>query len=182
MYKLCKTEQSAARQRELEQGLLEEMQDRRYEDISIQDLCEKMKIPRKSFYRYFSGKEGALQALIDHTLLEFEWMEFYGDRIYREELERFLLFWVRRKNFLGAIVRSGLSSVLVERTVQQALESVGVTQEISLSDGEVRRYTVIYTVSGLMAAVLNWHARGCPVGAKKLAQVLETMMPPQLRL
>ena len=35
MYKRCITEQSARRQRELEQGLLEVMATRRYEDITI---------------------------------------------------------------------------------------------------------------------------------------------------
>ena len=39
MYKLCKTEQSAARQRQLEQGLLAAMQMIRYEDINVSVLC-----------------------------------------------------------------------------------------------------------------------------------------------
>ena len=72
MYKLCKTEQSAQRQRQLEEGLLAAMKTKRYEEITISDLCEQMDIPRKSFYRYFSSKDGALHALIDHTLLDFE--------------------------------------------------------------------------------------------------------------
>ena len=72
MYKLCKTEQSAQRQRQLEEGLLTAMKTKRYEEITISDLCEQMDIPRKSFYRYFSSKDGALHALIDHTLLDFE--------------------------------------------------------------------------------------------------------------
>ena len=72
MYKKCATEASAARQRQLEQGLLAAMSKRRYEEITVSDLCEELGIPRKSFYRYFSGKEGALHALIDHTILEFE--------------------------------------------------------------------------------------------------------------
>lgn len=62
MYKLCRTEQSAARQRQLEQGLLQAMRTQQYEDISISDLCDQMGIPRKSFYRYFSNKDGALFA------------------------------------------------------------------------------------------------------------------------
>ena len=72
MYKLCKTERSANRQRQLEEGLLTAMETTRYDDISVSDLCEQMDIPRKSFYRYFDSKDGALQALIDHTLMEFE--------------------------------------------------------------------------------------------------------------
>ena len=51
MYKLCKTEQSAQRQRELEYGLLDAMLVKNYEDISISDLCDHLQIPRKSFYR-----------------------------------------------------------------------------------------------------------------------------------
>ena len=53
MYKLCKTEQSAARQRQLEEGLLTVMLTRRYDEISVSDLCDDLAIPRKSFYRYF---------------------------------------------------------------------------------------------------------------------------------
>ena len=58
MYNLCKTEQSALRQRQIEDTLLSEMAVRRYEGISVSDLCQKSAIPRKAFYRYFSSKEG----------------------------------------------------------------------------------------------------------------------------
>lgn len=71
MYKYCKTEQSVQRQRELEKGLLDMMKYKQFEEISVSDLCDRLHIPRKSFYRYFSSKEGALHALLDHTLLEF---------------------------------------------------------------------------------------------------------------
>ena len=39
MYKLCKTEQSANRQRQLEQGLLSMMAETQYDQISVSDLC-----------------------------------------------------------------------------------------------------------------------------------------------
>ena len=39
MYKLCKSEQSALRQREMEQQLLKMMETTRFEDITISDLC-----------------------------------------------------------------------------------------------------------------------------------------------
>ena len=70
MYKLCKTEYSVRRQRQIEEALLETMETSRYEDISVSDLCARLGIPRKSFYRYFSSKDGALFALIDHRLLK----------------------------------------------------------------------------------------------------------------
>ena len=71
MYKQCKTEQSARRQRQLELGLMQAMLTKRYEDLSVSDLCDQMEVPRKSFYRYFSSKDGCLYALLDHTMMEF---------------------------------------------------------------------------------------------------------------
>ena len=46
MYKLCKTERSAKRQREIEHALLDLMTERHYETISVTELCEKMVMPR----------------------------------------------------------------------------------------------------------------------------------------
>ena len=45
MYKQCRTEQSAARQRQLEQGLLQVMLKRQYEEISVSDLCAEIGVP-----------------------------------------------------------------------------------------------------------------------------------------
>lgn len=41
------------------------MKYKQFEEISVSDLCDRLHIPRKSFYRYFSSKEGALHALLD---------------------------------------------------------------------------------------------------------------------
>ena len=68
MYKICHTEESSRRQRELEQGLLEAMGKTPYEKITLTELCRQLEIPRKSFYRYFPTKEDCLLALMDHTL------------------------------------------------------------------------------------------------------------------
>ena len=105
MYKLCKTEQSSARQRELEQGLLRQMYHRRYEDISISDLCDHLNIPRKTFYRYFSGKDGALFSLLDHTIMEFYetgTIEGLKGTTPLGDLERFFAFWYEKRN--GSII------------------------------------------------------------------------------
>ena len=99
MYKLCKTEQSAQRQRQLERGLLEMMKHHRFEEISVSALCARMQLPRKSFYRYFSSKDGALFALLDHTLMEFYetgTLEGLRGGSPIEDLERFFSFWKNR--------------------------------------------------------------------------------------
>ena len=70
MYKHCNTEESAYRQRQLEQSLLELMEDFPYKAITIGQICDQVGISRKSFYRYFDSKDGCLFALLDHTIMD----------------------------------------------------------------------------------------------------------------
>ena len=143
MYKLCKTEQSANRQRQLENGLLAAMLSRHYEEISVSDLCDNLNIPRKSFYRYFSSKDGALHALIDHTLIGFEGFTLpYRRGVGRTllgELEGFFQFWVEHKPLLDALCRSSMSGVLIERAITHALsESVMPTRFLPMDSREMQ--------------------------------------------
>lgn len=176
MYKLCKTEQSARRQRELEQGLLAAMGSHRYEEITVSDLCEQMGIPRKSFYRYFSSKDGALHALIDHMLLEYESFHSVGSSdgrsSYQAELEQFFRFWQDRHVLLDALDRSGISGVLVTRSIDHALSDMGIPSSVLRhSDKNVSRHAVMFGVCGLMSMVLNWHKAGFDLSVSQIAAI-----------
>lgn len=176
MYKLCKTEQSAIRQQQLEEGLLRAMETKRYEDISISELCQQMDIPRKSFYRYFSGKDGALHALLDHTLMEYQ--SFETAQVKRDsrtlglDLEKFFYFWKSKKVLLDALDRSDLSGVLIERAIAYA-----VSDEVFPSrflPGEVRQtqhHIVMFAVCGLLSMMLQWHKDGFREDPQELGQV-----------
>lgn len=181
MYKLCKTEQSANRQRQLEQGLLEAMKSSCYEEISISDLCDQLQVPRKSFYRYFSGKDGALHALIDHTLMLFEMKSIHthtGERrSARRELEAYFRFWQEQKPLLNALERSGLSGVLVQRAIEYALGEGNVRQPLSYQTmmGE-QEYAIMFGICGLMTMMVQWHHDGYAVPVEQIAAVAERVL------
>lgn len=176
MYKMCKTEQSAQRQRQLEQGLLKAMGSHHYDEISVSDLCEQIGIPRKSFYRYFSGKDGALHALIDHTLLEYEGFSNANRdgeaRTYQKDLERMFQFWKQQKPLLDALARSGLSGVLIERSVSHALSEIGVPKRYLVQQvPELRIQATMFGVCGLMVMVTNWHKENFAQEPWQMAQI-----------
>lgn len=176
MYKLCKTEQSAKRQHELEAGLLAAMAVRPYEEISVSDLCDQLGVPRKSFYRYFSSKDGALQALLDHTLMEYESFSIPtapGEkRTVQRELERFFQFWIHKKPLLDVLRRSNLSGMLIERSIACALSGVPLPQRFLAQDAkEVREQVTTFAVCGLMSMILSWHQAGYPTSAHRMAQL-----------
>ena len=186
MYKMCKSEQSAQRQRELEQGLLRAMGTCHYDEISVSDLCDQMGIPRKSFYRYFSGKDGALHALIDHTLMELESFPMALNpkekRTVAKELERLFLFWKTQKPLLDALERSGLSGILVIRAVEHTLSNdLSSVHFRKQPDKTVREYGTQFGVCGLMSMVLNWHHTHYAQPPEQMAQIaLQLLTKPLL--
>jgi AcrR family transcriptional regulator len=178
MYKLCRTEQSSQRQRQLEQGLLQLMQVVRYEEISISDLCERMQIPRKSFYRYFSSKDGALFALLDHTMLD-----FYEDGFRTPnagtalgELDQFFAFWYEKKELLDALQKSGLSGILVERATELARRERMMPDRMKLWTAHHQELALSFAICGLMSMILQWHHQGYPISPGEMTRLATAML------
>lgn len=181
MYKMCKTEQSAQRQRQLEQGLLSVMLNHHYEEISVSDLCDLIGIPRKSFYRYFSGKDGALHALIDHTLLEFESFAVPArvneKRTSQRDLELFFRFWMENRKLLDALHRSNMTGVLFQRCLHHALEGDGIPTRFLPHNEKVNwEYAAMFGVCGLMSLVTQWHQGGFEQSPWQMAQITARLM------
>ena len=179
MYKICQTEQSTRRQRELEQGLLQLLLRKNYEDISVSDLCEHMQIPRKSFYRYFSSKDGALYALIDHTLADFFQMPLNEKKTRGTaigDLDLYFLFWYEHKSLLDALQRSSISGILVERATNFALKEGHLPRQFKRFSPEVRGIAMAFSVCGLMSMILQWHRQGFLISPDEMTRLAVEML------
>lgn len=174
MYKICQTEQSIRRQRELEQGLLRLMLRRNYEDLTVKDLCDEMALPRKSFYRYFSSKEGVLYALIDHTLADFFMMPTVGNKSRGTalgDLDLYFLFWHEKRELLDALHRSGLSGILVERATNFALQEGHLPRQFKDMRPDIQSLAMAFSVTGLMAMILQWHRDGFRISSDEMTKL-----------
>ena len=144
--------------------MLKAMLTQRYEDISISDLCDRMGVPRKSFYRYFSNKDGALFALLDHTLMEFEQSSAGADAASGMnalgDLERFFLFWYDHRDLMDALMRNRLSGMLVERATSHALHERMMPAYLLSKDEKSQQLALTFSVCGLLAMVMQWHQNG----------------------
>lgn len=175
MYKLCKTEQSAARQRELERKLAEQMSICRYEEISVSDFCAFAGIPRKAFYRYFSSKDGALYALLDHTMLDYELFREPPAAVERKglhgELESFFRFWKNHRQLLDALENSGLSGVLMERAISNVSAAAQEKKVLWNDNPRMRDHVIRFVVCGLMIMVVSWHKEGYQESPQQMAKL-----------
>ena len=162
MYKLCKTEESSKRQRKIEDTLLKLMSERHYDDITVSEICISADIPRKSFYRYFDGKEGVKQALLFHTLSDFDYFKLSRENTkLREEFEGFFTFWKSKKDFLEAFDKSGLIGLLVESSTTYAMkEFCDVKQYLYESGDREKELAYQFVICGLMTMMINWYRSG----------------------
>lgn len=179
MYKICHSAQAVRRQKEMEQTLLKLMLQKRYEDITVSDLCNTLQVPRRAFYRYFTGKEGALYALIDHTLAQFfetpiEVIRYHG--IAKEELQRTFSFWKENRNLLDALNRSNLSGILVERASAFALREGYMPQQFKLYDPQVQELALSFSVCGLLSMILVWHKQGFALSPQEVAKLAGSLL------
>lgn len=175
MYKQCCTEQSAARQRQLEQGLLQVMLKKQYEEISVTDLCAQLGIPRKAFYRYFVSKDGALNALIDHAIMDFDNYSTADNlRQIRDAtlyMEKVFDYWIRNKDLLDALESSNLSGILVMRAVEYAKEMNSLPVFLENKDKHLHNYGTLFGVCGLMTIIMQWHNDGYVPSTKEMAAI-----------
>ena len=175
MYKLCKTEQSAKRQREIENCLFEILKDKKYEEITITELCDKMNIPRKAFYRYFDSKDDALAAMIDHSMSEYNGfsVDRSGEtkRSLVSELEEYFRFWYEKRELLSALDKSGLIGILIERTVNYPIEDRILTAKFLPNDDESMREIIFkFAFSGLVFTMINWYRNGFDISTRDMAK------------
>jgi len=176
MYKRCTTERAAQQQRRIEECLLNEMCKRNYQDITVSALCEQAALSRKTFYRLFGSKEDVLQALIDHTLMEYEGFDkvFMSSRkrTLQLDLERFFRFWKHHRSLICALEKSGLSGVLIQRAINYALTEVAFPGRFLPGESrQMQNDVVMFSVCGLLSMMLHWHLEGYRESEEHMASV-----------
>ncbi len=173
MYKICKTEESNARQRAIEQALLEAMCREPYGKITMSRLCGDLGIPRKTMYRYFPTKQDILLGLIDHRFSDCNRVVFdgwTGTRPFdKESLERFFSFWMGQARFLDAMIGGGFWPLLLERTTV-IVDTMKETSTEPKSRNFARDQVDYFIAHGLMSTVLRWHFQGHPSAPGEMAE------------
>ena len=179
MYKHCNTEESAQRQRQLEQCLLTLMNERLLPQITIGDICSQAGISRKSFYRYFDSKEDCLHALLDHAIMDGTTYYLPGPDSSNQTLDlccRIFEYWKIQTPLLDALERNGQSLQLLQRMVRYILEEEPeYARFMGISNHDLMEH-VVYSVGGIMGLILTWHHEGHQKSTAQMGAILNRMI------
>ena len=182
MYKYCKTSQSAARQRHIVSCLLEMLHTHHYDQITVQDLCKKAEVLRKSFYRYFECKQDVLLAAIDFYIQDYESFRLPGMgpsvlRTTESELTRFLTYTQKNKATFEALTRSDLLGYALNLVTQSSLLS-NVARRLMTHKEDEALYRVknAFLCYGIYSVVGIWVTNGCQESVEEMARILTQIL------
>ena len=179
MYKHCATEESARRQRQLEGCLQELMLTESYPQITISHICDRAGISRKSFYRYFSSKEGCLYALLDHAI--FDGASYYlpdhqDNQSVRFIYERFFSYWKSKAPLLDALYRNTMGQLLAERMLEYIVQEEHEFRYFFRDQADESYERSVFYIAGVMGLVLSWHKSGFSKSVSQMAKILSDMV------
>lgn len=179
MYKYCATEDSVRRQRQLEACLLELMLTQNYPQITISHICDRAGVSRKSFYRYFTSKEGCLYALLDHTI--FDGAAYYLPDMpniasTRQIYERFFLYWKDNALLLDAVARQSMGQLLTERMLNHITQEEREFRYLFGEQAPESAERSIFYICGVMGLVLTWHRNAFDKSPAQMASILSDMI------
>ena len=168
------------RQREIENVLFETLKKKNYEDITITELCEKLNMPRKAFYRYFDGKDSAVTALIEHKMLEYDGFDpsaMMEKRTINKEIERFFTFWYENRELLETLEKNGLLSRIFESAVNFPIKDfISMTKYLPDDSDWAKERIFRFATCGLMFEAVNWYKDGFKTSVSDMAEICCRML------
>lgn len=172
-------ELSLKRRQQIEEGLLELLRSKPYEKISVTDIAAHMGMSRKSFYKYFTGKDDCLVSLFDRVIQEAA-LHVVSCLVAHEDAtgtwQEYLRFWQSQQLLLEAVENRRLERTLLQRYLHYAQTEERYSQVVpglplNSQDEDVLRFYLM----GILAVVLAWSHRGFTPGVEEMAKKCEKL-------
>lgn len=124
------------------------LEEKSYEEISVCDICNRSKIGRTSFYRYYRNKDGKEQILIDHIHTLF--VSFVSKRGAQEKESPMTIldFIDENKNLFRCLHKNDLDMIIFRVFYDEA--------KLKESDGIALSFLKTYLATGYFGIIYYW--------------------------
>ena len=157
-------------------ALLELMNEKPYNQISISELSKKADLSRRTFYRLFHCMDEILLFHI-HSLWSKKSDELYNssDKSYLHTSEFALLFWYENKELTILLYRNGLVSIM-QQFINEISFEIYHTQKANnklAANPEALEYALSYSSGGILNIICTWASKGMDKSPEKLMSLLK---------
>lgn len=159
-------------------ALLELMEERPFQELSVVDICQRAMVHRTTFYAHFEDKHALLRYAIGELQREFESVggerrDFPSQRAYFLAVFRNALAFLRvhRRLYLSGMAGGGGELRLLEDAVSARLV------EAADSDAPDPELTARFYTGGILAMLRWWLEQDEMVDETRLTSCLEWLLP-----
>lgn len=173
----------------MDTALIELLNDKEFEDITVKELCEKAGVNRSTFYLHYENMGELLEESMMYTLRQFNGYFAPENRLLIKKLydcpleELYLitpkylipyLRWVsEHQKFLKAIVRNA-KLFKIESIYGQIFDNVlsPIFDRFGVPESD-RPYKALYYINGIVSVVGEWVKKGCRDSLERMAALIQ---------
>ena len=168
------------RQKQIEECLFENLQQRPYPSVSISDLCHQLGISRKSFYNYFPDKDSCFRAVISrklHGCILHMTADLPENATEEEAIALYLSFWKDEKGLFDIIVRNNLLSLLMDQCIYFLREEDQIilpflnTPQLKTDD-----FVLAGFVSVQITLLMQWYLQGFHTPLEEMVRTYQRLI------
>ena len=152
------------------QALVELMDEKPFESISITEVVQRAGVGRSSFYRHFSGKK---DVLLQHLNVLFDWPRDYGpDR--EHDMEDYLLMWFqdvkRDRAFFETLQRNGMLELIYTQLASN------IQYNLETYDLKLHKYQPIFFMGAAVAVIIAWIEGGFEESEEEINEIFLSIL------
>lgn len=154
------------------QALLNLMEKKEYDKITVTEICRIADLDRRTFYRNFNSKNDVLEEYI--RLLGEEYLKMYADLDKRDKFNStklFFEFWSQHLDFIRNIKKCGLSDFVFQKFEKFVKEDA----ELLIADDILNmpiEYVFAYRIGGFWNIMLTWAANETVLSPEEMAVIV----------
>ena len=161
MSRPSKTERGSQQQNQICASLIRLMETIPYGEITVSRICDQARIPRRTFYYYFDGKEDVLALLIQGLMMESQLEAMLLANTSKAHLEqsltRFFSYWRdKRARELRVLIHNRLEQELTIHCVRWVHTEDHWIHLMENYTDEERNIGLMLGISSVLYALFHW--------------------------
>lgn len=135
------------------------MEEKKFEEITVVEICRRADLSRRTFYRNYSSKEDLFRSCCERLCREYvRYLERDTAYFAAHITEVYFSFWKEHKKFLRSVCRDDKICCLIEVSNMYWPEIYGRLQSYwkETMSGEELEYCLFFNMGGLWNIMMKW--------------------------
>lgn len=154
--------------------LLDLMEEKPYDDISIKDICTNADLSRQTFYNFFNSKDELFRYMLRSIYID-KLNSFDEIPSSDEAISAFVSITRENKRLVSAIVKNNLSNIVSDEIFNAITQFLN--KFISNFDNQLDFSYHVVLLSGALTHFMTYYARNnSEMSEKEMTHILETFL------